>query len=84
MKSACIGSARQNGWELYRSDDKVQCQIPMPAFGPVEVHVWSDNFLVTTQPRRWWELAPAMDLYFQDGGEKQFQLGSIQIFEEPR
>jgi hypothetical protein len=54
----------------------------MPAFGPVEVHVWSDNFLVTTQPRRWWELAPGMDLFFQDGGEKQFQLGRIEIFEE--
>jgi hypothetical protein len=65
-------------------DDKELCRMPMPAFGPVEVHVWSDNFMVTTQPRRWWELAPAMDLYFQDGGEKQFQLGSIQIFEEPR
>jgi hypothetical protein len=56
----------------------------MPAFGPVEVHVWSDNFLVTTQPRRWWELAPLMDLKFQDGGEKRFELGSIQIFAEPR
>jgi hypothetical protein len=65
-------------------DDKDLCRIPMPAFGPVEVHVWSDNFLVTTQPRRWWELAPAMDLFFQDGGEKQFQLGMIQIFEEPQ
>jgi hypothetical protein len=65
-------------------DDEVLCRIPMPAFGPIEVHVWSDNFLVTTQPRRWWELAPAMDLYFQDGGEKQFQLGYIQIFEEPQ
>jgi len=65
-------------------DDKELCRIPMPAFGPVEVHVWSDNFLVTTQPRRWWELAPAMDLYFQDGGEKQFRLRSIQIFEEPQ
>ena len=65
-------------------DDTMLCQISMPAFGPVEVHVWSDNFLVTTQPRRWWEFAPAMDLYFQDGGEKQFQLGSIQISEKPR
>ena len=65
-------------------DDKELCRIPMPAFGPVEVHVWSDNFLVTTHPRRWWELAPAMDLFFQDGGEKQFHLGMIQIFEEPQ
>jgi hypothetical protein len=67
------------------SVDNVElCRIPMPAFGPLEVHVWSDNFLVTTQPRRWWELAPAMDLQFQDGGEKRFELGSIQIFKEPR
>ena len=65
-------------------DDEELCRIPMPAFGPVEVHVWSDNFLVTTQPRRWWELASAMDLYFQDGGEKQFQMGRIEIFEEAR
>ena len=65
-------------------DDKELCRIPMPAFGPMEVHVWSDNFLVTTQPRRWWEFAPAMDLYFQDGGEKKFQVRFIQIFEEPR
>jgi hypothetical protein len=60
------------------------CRIPMPPFGPVEVHVWSDNFLVTTGQQRWWELSPAMALKFQDGGEKRFQLGAIQIFEETR
>ena len=65
-------------------DEKELCRIPMPAFGPLEVHAWSDNFLVTSQPRRWWELAPGMDLYFQNGGEKQFQVGRIEIFEEPR
>ena len=63
-------------------DNAVLCQIPMPSFGPVEVHVWSDNFLVINQPRRWWELAPSMDLKFQDGGDKQFHLGMIQIFED--
>jgi hypothetical protein len=56
----------------------------MPVFSSVDAHVWSDNFLITTQPCRWWKLAPAMALHFQDGGEKQFQLNSIQIFEEPR
>ena len=71
-------------WGTVSVDDKEMCRIPMPAFGPVEVHVWSDNFLVTTQSRRWWEIGPAMDLKFQDGGKKQFQLGRIQIFEEPR
>ncbi len=65
-------------------DGTVQCQIAMPPFGPVEVHVWSDNALVLSQPRRLWEIAPAMDLKYQNGGDKQFSLGMIQIFEEKR
>ena len=65
-------------------DNAELCQIPMPSFGPVEVQVWSDNFLVISHPRRWWEIAPTMDLKFQDGGEKQFQLKLIEISEEPR
>jgi len=65
-------------------DESVLCEMPMPAFGPLEVHVWSDNFLVINQPQRWWELAPSLDLKFQDGGEKQFLLDKIQIFEETR
>ena len=69
---------------IVKVGDETQCQIPMPAFGPVEVHVWSDNALVVHKPRRWWEIAPSMDLKFQDGGEKTFKLGMIQIFEEPR
>lgn len=28
-------------------DDEELCRIPIPAFRPLEVHVWSDNFLVT-------------------------------------
>jgi len=66
---------------IVKVDDKVQCQMRMPAFGPVEVHVWSDNSLVLSTPRRWWETAPAMDLKYQDGGDKQFNMGMIQIFE---
>lgn len=65
-------------------DNSVLCQMPMPAFGPLEVHVWSDNFLVINQPQRWWELAPSLDLNFQDGGEKQFLLDRIEILEEAR
>jgi hypothetical protein len=65
-------------------DEETQCQIAMPALGPVEVHVWSDNTLVHYQPRRWWEIAPSMDLKYQDGGEKQFDVGQIEIFEEAR
>ena len=65
-------------------DGVAQCEIPMPAFGPVEVHVWSDNALVLSTQRRWWEIAPAMDLKFQNGGDKEFSLGFIQVFAESR
>ena len=75
-KTEWLGSVSVDSSEL--------CQMPMPAFGPLEVHVWSDNFHVIDQPRRWWELAPSMDLKFQDGGEKQFLLDMIQMFEEAR
>lgn len=67
---------------IVKVDDTEQCQIHMPAFGPVEVHVWSDNALIVHRPRRWWEIAPSMDLKFQNGGEKQFYLRTIRIFEE--
>jgi hypothetical protein len=69
---------------IVKMDDTEMCRMSLPAFGAVEVQVWSDNALVVQQPRRWWEIAPALDLKFQDGGEKQFDLGSIRIFAEPR
>ena len=65
-------------------DETVQCQIAMPPFGPTEVHVWSDNALVLEGPRRWWEIGPAMDLKYQDGGDKQFSLEVIRILAEAR
>jgi hypothetical protein len=65
-------------------DNTLMCEMPMPAFGPVEIHVWSDNFHVVSIPRRWWEIAPAMDLQFLNGGDKQFHLETIQIFKEDR
>jgi hypothetical protein len=69
---------------VVRVDGVAQCEIPMPAFGPVEVHVWSDNALVLSTPQRWWEIAPSMDLKFQNGGNKEFSLGFIQVFAESR
>jgi len=65
-------------------DNVVTCEMPMPSFGPVEIHVWSDNYHVINTPRRWWEIAPAMDLKFLDGGDKQFHLETIQVFEDAR
>jgi hypothetical protein len=69
---------------LVSVDGNSQCEIPMPAFGPVEVHVWSDNALVLSTLRRWWEIAPTMDLKFQNGGDKEFSLRFIQVFAEAR
>jgi hypothetical protein len=69
---------------IIKVDNAVMCEMPMPSFGSVEIHVWSDNFHVPNTPRRWWEIAPAMDLKFLDGGDKQFHLETIQVLEEAR
>lgn len=69
---------------IVKVDNLVTCEMPMPSFGPVEIHVWSDNYHVVNTPRRWWEVAPAMDLKFLDGGNKQFHLETIQVFQEAR
>ena len=69
-----MGTVSVDGSEL--------CRMTMPAFGPVEIQVWSDNYLVSTQPQRWWQIAPVLDLGFQDGGEKEFYLDELRIFEE--
>ena len=65
-------------------DGSELCRMTMPAFGPVEIQVWSDNYLVSTQPQRWWQIAPVLELGFQDGGNKEFHLDDIRIFEEVR
>lgn len=69
---------------LVSVDGISHCEMLMPAFGPIEVHVWSDNALVLSKPQRWWEIAPSMDLKFQNGGNKEFSLGFIQVFAESR
>jgi len=65
-------------------DGQPICSMNMPAFGPLEVHVWSDNYLVLDRPRRWWEIAPSTELKFQDGGRKIFWVGNMQVFAEAR
>lgn len=69
-----MGTVSVDGSEL--------CRMTMPAFGSVEIQVWSDNYLVSTQPQRWWQIAPVLELGFQDGGNKEFHLDDIRIFEE--
>ncbi len=65
-------------------DGKEMCRMSLPTFDSVEVQAWSDNALVITQPRHWWEIAPTLKMGFQNGGTKQFELGSIQIYAEAR
>ena len=75
----------RTGWlGIVKVDNKVACQMKMPALGPTEIQVWSDNYLIGSTPRRWWELGPTMSIGFQDGGDKQFHLGYIRIFEKIR
>lgn len=69
-----MGTVSVDGSEL--------CRMTMPAFGPVEIQVWSDNYLVSTQPQRWWQIASVLELGFQDGGNKEFHLDDIRIYEE--
>ena len=69
-----LGSIFVDGKKLY--------EMAIPPFGPVEVQVWSDNYLVKTTPKRWWEIGDAMDLSFQNGGKKLFSLGYIKIYTE--
>jgi len=69
-----MGTVSVDGSEL--------CRMTMPAFGHMEIQVWSDNYLVSTQPQRWWQIAPVLELGFQDGGIKEFHLDDIRIFEE--
>jgi hypothetical protein len=72
---------QQNGMDgIVSVDDAEMYRMNLPAFGSVEMQIWSDNALVIQQPRHWWEIAPAMGLKFQDGGEKQFILETIRIF----
>lgn len=56
----------------------------MPALGPLEVHIWADNYLPISQPPRWWQIGPSMELKFQDGGEKQFMVKSLRLSDDAR
>ena len=75
-KTAWLGTVSVDGARL--------CNLSMPALGPVEVQVWSDNYLISDQPKRWWEIADSLNLKFQNGGNKQFYMGSIKIYPEVR
>jgi hypothetical protein len=67
-----LGTVSMDGTEM--------CQMMMPALGPMEIQVWSDNYLVDTQCQRWWQIAPVLELDFQDGENKEFHLDDIRIF----
>ena len=67
---------------VFVDGEQAGLEIFMPAFGPLEVHIWADNYLPISQPQRWWQIGPSMDLRFQDGGEKQFMVKSLGLSDE--
>lgn len=76
-KTAWLGMVSVDGAKL--------CSLSLPALGPVEVQVWSGNYLIEYQPRQsWWEIADSMKLKFQNGGNKQFYMSRIKVQSEVR
>ena len=72
-------------WQGTMSVDGVDlCQMTMPALGPMEIHVWSDNYRLTRTPKQVLEIDPSLDVSFQDGGEKSFFIDDIRIFTKER
>ncbi len=59
-------------------DGAKKCQMEIPPFGPLEVQIWSDGYLLKTSP--WWKLGiPQMG--FQTGN-KWFAFDSVDVVSE--
>ena len=67
--------------EIVSVDGTKSAEIAIPPLGPVQIQVWSDNYLIALPSRRWWEVFPTARLGFQNGGDKTFYLRSIQVGE---
>jgi hypothetical protein len=56
-------------------DGTERCQMELPPFGPVELQIWSDGYLLSTAP--WWKLhTPQLGL---QTGEKRFQFDLVEV-----
>jgi hypothetical protein len=52
-----------------------RCRMEVPPFGPVELQIWSDGYLLSTAP--WWKLhLPQLGL---QNGEKYFRFDSVEV-----
>ncbi|MBI5933816.1 MAG: hypothetical protein HY867_08920 [Chloroflexi bacterium] len=65
-------------------DGKEVCNMPLPAFGPVEVKVWMENDSAMTRLRRWWEIAPFMNIEPRNNRSSLFEMQSIKLYAEAR
>ena len=56
-------------------DGTERCRMELPPFGPVELQIWSDGYLLSTAP--WWKLyTPQLGL---QTGEKLFKFDDVEV-----
>ncbi len=65
-------------------DGQAAGALDMPPFGPFEIQVWSDNYRLEYARPTWLHLAPLQSVSYQDGGEKTFIIGALQVGEAAR
>jgi hypothetical protein len=56
-------------------DGTERCRMELPPFGPVELQIWSDGYLLSTSP--WWKLHTPR-IGFQNG-EKYFKFDGVEV-----
>lgn len=59
-------------------DGEKKCQMEIPPFGPLEVQIWSDGYLLKTSP--WWKLG-VLQMGFQTG-KKWFAFDYVDVVSE--
>ena len=59
-------------------DGEKKCQMEIPPFGPLEVQIWSDGYLLRTSP--WWKLG-ILQMGFQTGN-KWFAFDYVDVVSE--
>lgn len=75
---------RTTWYGIVSVDGNEVCDMPLPAFGPVEVNVWMENASAMTRLRRWWEIAPFTNGEPQSNRASRFEMQSIKLYAEAR
>ncbi len=61
-------------------DNGPKTEIDVVPFGPFEVQIWRDNYLVVPDPETWFRISY---MNFPEGWVDPFQVGKIKIWERP-